>query len=67
MINRYCLATNLTNNKLIRLTYNMQDRVVYFNYMDCYYKAEDPNKDMPRKRVEITRNVEFYTVEEAEL
>lgn len=44
----------------------MRDRVMYFNYMDCYYKADDTTKDVGRKRVEIARNVEIYTVDEVE-
>jgi len=57
------LSNNLSNNKLVRLTYHTKDRVVYFNYMDCYYKADDLTKDVNRKRAEIAKNVEFYTTD----
>lgn len=39
-LNRFCLLTNHTNTKLVRLTYNKDSKVVYFNYLDSYYKSD---------------------------
>lgn len=66
LINRFCLANNLINSKLIRLTFNRSDKVLYVNALDSYYKAEDSAKDMIRRRHEISKLVEMDTVEHLE-
>lgn len=40
LLNRFGLANNLTNNKILRLTYNKENKVIYFNYLESYYKCE---------------------------
>lgn len=37
--------------------------MIYFNYLNSYYKAEDPSKDIPKKRAEISKGIEIYTVD----
>lgn len=51
LINRFCLANNLTSNKLLRLTYSKDTKVIYFNYLDSYYKSQDIGKDIGKKRL----------------
>lgn len=40
LLNRFCLANNLTSNKLLRLTYHKDQKLIYFNYLESYYKSE---------------------------
>ena len=63
LINRFCLNNNFTNNKLLRLTYNRFDKVIYFNYLDSYYKSDEIGKDIIKKRADISKAIEVYTVE----
>jgi len=58
-----CLNNGLTNVKLIRLTYNKADRVLYVNHLDSYYKSDDSGKDMVKKRGDISKGIEIYTVD----
>ena len=51
------------NNKLSRLTYNRESRVVYFNYIDSYYKSDDLSKDLVKKRVDVAKGIEIYTID----
>lgn len=63
LVNRFCLTNSLTNSKLIRLTFNKTDKVLYVNALDSYYKADETAKDMIRRRSEISKLVEMDTVE----
>jgi hypothetical protein len=63
LVNRFCLSNSLINSKLIRLTFNKVDKILYVNALDSYYKAEDTAKDMIRRRSEISKLVELDTVE----
>ena len=63
LLNRYCLTNNLMNGKLSRLTYNREDRVVYFNYIDSYYKSEEVGKDLVKKRADVAKGIEIYTID----
>lgn len=62
-MNRFCLNSSLINNKISRLTYHKKDKVIYFNYLDSYYKTDDANKDVVKKRAEIAKGIEIYTVD----
>lgn len=62
-LNRLCLNSGLTNMKLARLTYNKTDRVLYVNYLDSYYKSDDSGKDMIKKRADIAKGIEIYTID----
>ena len=57
MLNRYCLNSNLVNSKLSRMTYHKNDKVIYFNYIDSYYKTDDLSKDIVKKRAEINKGI----------
>lgn len=58
------MSNNLSSNKLVRMTYQTTDKVIYFNYLDCYYKSpDDVGKDVSKKRAEISRGVEMYTTD----
>lgn len=46
-----------------RLTYHKSDKVLYFNYLDSYYKSDDVGKDVLKKRSEIAKGIEIYTVD----
>lgn len=48
---------------MARLTYHRGDKVAYFNYVDSYYKTDDPNKDVSKKRADVNKGVEIYTVD----
>lgn len=63
LVNRFCLTNSLINSKLIRLTFNKTDKVLYVNALDSYYKADETAKDMIRRRSEISKLVEMDTVE----
>jgi hypothetical protein len=63
LLNRFCLGSSLMNSKLSRLTYNKNDKVLYFNYIDSYYKTDDISKDVVKKRAEIAKGIEIYTVD----
>ncbi len=63
LLNRFCLNSNLNNSKLSRLTYHKKDKVIYFNYLDSYYKSDDTSKDMLKKRAEIAKGIEIYTID----
>lgn len=63
LLNRFCLANNLINTKISRLTFHQHDKVIYFNYLNSYYKADDPSKDIPKKRGEIAKGIEIYTID----
>ena len=63
MLNRFCLQNNLTNSKIVRLTFDSVKKLLYFNYFDSYYKCEDLGKDMVKKRVELSKAVEMFTVD----
>ena len=62
-LNRLCLNNGLTNTKLTRLIYNKADRVLYVNYLDSYYKSDDTGKDMIKKRADIAKGIEIYTID----
>lgn len=63
MLNRFCLTNNLTNNKILRLTYHKENKLIYFNYLESYYKSDDVGKDIVKKRLDITKGIEIYTVD----
>jgi hypothetical protein len=63
LLNRFCLANNLTNNKVLRLTYHKGDRLIYFNYLESYYKCEEVGKDIVKKRLDIAKGIEIYTID----
>jgi hypothetical protein len=63
LLNRFCLANNLTNNKVLRLTYHNTHRLIYFNYLESYYKCEDVGKDILKKRLDIAKGIEIYTID----
>ena len=57
LVNRFCLMNGLGMSKIVRLTFDKDGNVIYTNYLDCYYKGEDLNKDLIKKRSEIARGV----------
>jgi hypothetical protein len=62
-LNRFCLLTNHTNTKLVRLTYNRHSKVAYFNYLDSYYKSEEAGKEVSKKRSDISKGMDIYTID----
>ena len=40
LINRFILQNNLTSSKIVRLCHDKEDKVVYFNYFDSYYRSD---------------------------
>jgi len=63
LVNRYCLQNNLTINRIVRFTFDEEEKVLYLNYFDSYYKTDEVGKDMIKKRIELSRGVEIYTTE----
>ena len=53
----------MSASKIVRLTFDTNQKVLYFNYFDSYYKSEEADKDMVKKRSDISRNVERFTVD----
>ena len=45
------------------MTYHKNDKVLYFNYIDSYYKTDDLSKDIVKKRAEINKGIEIYTID----
>ena len=39
LVNTFCLNLGLNNKKMIRLTFDSENKVAYFNYLDSYYKC----------------------------
>jgi len=56
-MNRFYLASNCTNSKILRLTYNKSSKVIYFNYFDSYYKNDETGKDIVKKRQDISKGI----------
>jgi hypothetical protein len=48
--------------KIIRLTYNTEDKILYTNYFDSYYRPDEVGKDMNKKRSDLARNIDKYCV-----
>lgn len=57
LLNRFCLANNLVNSKILRFTYNVNSKVIYLNYMDSYYKSDEAGKDLIKKRSDINKEI----------
>ena len=39
MLNKFCLINQLSNNKLIRFTYEKDSSVIYINLLESFYKT----------------------------
>ena len=62
-LNRFCLANNLAHNKLLRLTFHHTQKTLYVNALESYYRSEELGKEIGKKRAEIARSIEIYTVD----
>ena len=63
MLNKFCLTNQLSNNKLIRFTYEKDSTVIYLNLLDSFYKTDDNQKELFKKRVDISRGIDIYAVD----
>lgn len=63
MLNKFCLTNQLSNNKLIRFTYENESSVVYINLLESFYKTDENPKDLPKKRYDICKSIDFYTTQ----
>lgn len=63
MLNKFCLSNNLSNHKLIRFTYETESAVIYINLLDSFYKIEEAPKDLYKKRLDIGRGIDIYTLD----
>lgn len=63
MLNKFCLNSALSNNKLIRLTFEETSTVLYVNLLDSVYKIDEQPKDLVKKRLELSRGIDIYTLD----
>jgi len=40
MLNKFCLANQLSNHKLIRFTYEKNTSLIYINLLESFYKTD---------------------------
>lgn len=62
LLNRYYL-NNTFNSKILRFTLEHESKLLYINSLESYYKCEEQGKDLNKKRGQITRDIELYTIE----
>lgn len=48
---------------MLRLTFEKDTKILYFNYLESYYKVDDSAKEVIKKRSDINRGIEIYTLE----
>ena len=63
LLNRYYLNNSISNSKILRFTFGLDDKLLYINSLESYYKSDDQGKDLSKKRSQITKDIEYYTVE----
>ena len=63
LLNRYYLSNSISNSKLMRFTFGLDDKLLYINSLESYYKADEQGKDLNKKRVQIAKDIETYTIE----
>lgn len=66
-LNRFCLANNLVNARLLRLVHSPSDRLLFLNYLESYYKSDELPKDLIKKRTDIARGIDIYHMDPTEL
>ena len=47
----------------MRFTFGLDDKLLYINSLESYYKADEQGKDLNKKRVQIAKDIETYTIE----
>ena len=45
------------------MIFNKKDKTAYFNCIDSYYKSDETGKDIVKKRAEIAKGIEIYTID----
>ena len=51
----------------MRLTLHRNQQIIYVNSLESYYRSEELGKDIAKKRVDIAKSIEIYTVDNFEL
>ncbi len=62
-MNRFNLENNLMNSRIVRINYFPDSKLIYVNSLYSYYKGDDQMKDQARKRQELAKNIELYTLD----
>lgn len=51
------------NARMVRVNYLTDEKIIYINSLYSYYKGDEQIKDQVRKRQELAKNIEFYTLD----
>ena len=63
LLNKYYLVNNIANPKLLRFLFNPENKLLYINFFESFYKPDDQGKELAKRRNQITKDIEFYTIE----